>query len=39
MLEMEICWSWRVSTGMGHFGRKFQMEGSVASKPLLVSEN
>ena len=28
-----------VFRGVGHFERKFQTEGGVAHKPLLVSEN
>jgi len=29
MLEVEICQSRRFSKGVGHFERKFQMEGGV----------
>jgi len=34
-----ICRSRRVSKGVGHLERKFQMAGGVAQQPLLVSEN
>jgi len=32
---MEICRTRRFSKGVGHFERKFQMEGGVAHQPLL----
>jgi len=38
-LEAEICRSHHVSKGVGHFERKFQMEGVDIHQPLLVSEN
>ena len=37
-LWAEICWSRRFSKGVGHFERRFQREGGVAHKLLLVSE-
>ena len=30
---------WRFSKGVGHFERKFYVEGDVASQPVLVLEN
>jgi len=37
--EAEICRSRHISEGVGHFERKFQMEGCIAHQPLLMPLN
>ena len=36
---VEICRSLHFLKGVGHFERKFQMEGGIGHQPLLVPEN